>query len=375
MRIAILHNDDFSHLPPGISRNSQDSVLGAVASIERALLARGATVLVHALGADAFTLDGRAFAELPELVVNLCESFAGDARGELVVPALLDALGVPYTGSGPLALALCLHKHKAKDVLRGCGIPTPESALVERLEQVASLRVPLPAIVKPAREDASIGIDRHSLARDAKELAWACERVLEELKQPALVERFVDGRELNVALLAPASGEGPPQVLPVSEIDFSRLAADHPRIVTYAAKWDESAPEFYTTAPRLAELTPPELERVGAVAVQAFQALELRDYGRVDLRLAEDGTPYVIEVNPNCDLSQEAGFARAARAAGISHEELVWRLVGIARSRHHARPRAVAERPGEPAADAHRDRRVPSGRGELRPGAGVSGAR
>jgi D-alanine-D-alanine ligase len=374
MRIAILHNDDFSHLPPGVSRNSQDSVLGAVASVEKALCARGATVLVQALGADAFALDRKAFAELPDLVVNLCESFAGDSRGELVVPALLDALGVPYTGSGPLALALSLYKHKAKDVLRGCGIPTPESALVERPEQIPLVRVPLPAIVKPAREDASIGIDRHSLARDARELAWACERVLVELAQPALVERYVDGRELNVALLSPASGLSPPQVLPVSEIDFSRLAADHPRIVTYAAKWDESAPEFYTTEPRPCALAPRELAQVGATAVAAFQALDLRDYGRVDLRLAADGTPYVIEVNPNCDLSPEAGFARAARAAGVSHEELVWRLVEIARSRN-ARPSVVARRPGEPAADARRDRRVPPGRGELRPGARVSGAR
>ena len=374
MRIAILHNDDFAHLPQGVDRKSQDAILDVVVAFERALKARGAQVDVHPIGADPFAIDRSAFSDAPDLVFNLCESFAGDARGELIVPALLDLLGVPYTGSGPLTLALALHKHKAKEILRGRSIPTPEFALVEQLEELSRLEVPLPAIVKPAREDASIGIDRLSLARDEKELAWACARVLTERRQPALVERYIEGRELNVALLGTVEGKGAPEVLPISEIDFSRLASDHPRIITYAAKWDESAPEFYTTEPKPCVLPEAELARVRDVATRAFKALELRDYGRVDMRLAADGTPYVIEVNPNCDLSPDAGFARAARAAGMDHEALVWRLVDIARSRH-ARPSTVVERPGEPLADAPRDRRVPPGRGELRDGAGPPGAR
>lgn len=333
MQLALLYNHDFEHLPPGVERASQDEILAVVAAFERALRARGAAVSAHALGGDAFGFDRSFLDAKPDLVVNLCESFAGEARGEMIVPALLDLIDVPYTGSGPLALALALHKHKAKEILRARGIPTPEWAVVERLEDLERLDVPLPAIVKPAREDASIGIDGRSLVQDRAALAWACERVLVERAQPALVERYIDGRELNVALLG-----GPPAPLPIHEIDFTGLDPAHPRIVTYAAKWDPQAPEYLGTPPVPSTLPPEVLARAAEVSRAAFEALEVRDYGRVDLRVAADGTPYVIEVNPNCDLAPDAGFARAALRAGMDHEALVWRVVEIARSRHARSP-------------------------------------
>ncbi|HEY3451704.1 MAG TPA: ATP-grasp domain-containing protein [Myxococcales bacterium] len=338
MHIAILYNHDFAHLPEGVTRNSQDAVVGVVHAFEQVLTARGASVSTFPAGQDPFSFPRDFVAGKPDLVINLCESFAGDARGEIIVPTLLDLLGVPYTGSGALTLLLALHKHKAKEILQARGIPTPAWHLVERPEDLAAVNLPFPVIVKPAHEDASIGIDRRSLAQDAAQLAWACQRVLTERQQPALVERFVDGRELNVAVLGP-DGAAELQVLPINEIDFSGLAADHPRIVTYAAKWDEAAPEFKGTPPVRSQLPAETLERVSGVARAAFRALELRDYGRIDIRLSSDGTPYVIEVNPNCDLSADAGFAKAARAAGMDYEALVWRLVEIARSRH-ARPTA-----------------------------------
>jgi D-alanine-D-alanine ligase len=362
MHLVIVHNQDFAHLPAGISRVSQDAVLGVVSAFQEALATRDAVLSTVAV-LDASSLSGELFSSA-DLVVNLCESLGGDARGEMVVPALLELAGVPFTGSGPLSILLCLHKHKAKELLRARGIPTPDWALVERMEDLAAMALPLPAVVKPDREDASIGIDRHSLVHDRAELAWACERVLTERRQPALVERFVDGRELNVALLG-----APPQVLPINEIDFTGLDPDHPRIVTYAAKWDESAPEFHTTPPVPCNLSPAQLEQVGQVARQSFEALELRDYGRVDIRLAADGTPFVIEVNPNCDLSPGAGFSKAALAAGLSYSSLVWRIVEIAGSRH-ARPTAGLERPPAARADARGNRRVPPGRDEVRPGVG-----
>ncbi|MBI5548805.1 MAG: ATP-grasp domain-containing protein [Deltaproteobacteria bacterium] len=364
MRIAILYNDDFSHLSPGVNRSSQDAILGVVASFERALAARGAAVFAFPVGADAFGFSDDFLDAAPDLIVNLCESFGGDARGELIVPALLDLLRVPYTGSGPLALALALHKHKAKEILRARGIPTPEWQLIERLDALDKLDVPLPAIVKPAHEDASIGIDRRSLVKTRSELAWACERVLTEHRQPALVERFIDGRELNVGLWG-----APPEILPIHEIDFSHLDPAHPHVVTYAAKWDEAAPEYQATHSVPCRLDPQALDRVRQVARGAFEALELRDYGRVDIRLAADGSPYVIEVNPNCDLSLDAGFARAAQAAGIDYESLVWRLVEIAMSRY-ARPSHDGEGLGAAGPDARGNRRAPAGRGRLRPGAG-----
>ena len=361
MRIAILHNDDFSHLPAGLERKSEDTVLGVALTIEQALRARGAQVAVVAVVRDPSQLAAALAEAPPDLVVNLCESLGGDPRGEMLVPGLLDLLAVPYTGSGPLALALALHKHVAKDLLRARGVPTPAYRLVARPGDWDEVELPFPLIVKPAREDASIGIDRLSVVHGRQALAAACERVLLGYHQPALVEAYVEGRELNVSLL----GAAPAQVLPLAEIDFSQLAADHPRIVTYACKWDESAPEFHAT-PAVPCALPAELaERVSATARAAFEALECRDYARVDMRLSPDGTPYVIEVNPNCDLSPGAGFARAAKAAGLEHPDLVWRLVEIALDRDRAHPPAHPDRPDLALADARKDRRLSARGGEL----------
>ncbi len=365
MRIAILHNDDFSHLPPGLERLSEDAVLGVAAAFRQALAARGAAASVEPV-LDPSSVAQKLAAERPDLVVNLCESLGGDPRGEMLVPGLLDLLRVPYTGSGPLTLSLALHKHVAKDLLRARGVPTPAYRLVDRLDGWREVDLPFPVIVKPAREDASIGIDRTSVVHSPGALAEACERVLVEHAQPALVEAYIDGRELNVSLLGGAQA----QVLPLAEIDFSQLAPDHPRIVTYACKWDESAPEYHATPPVRCTLTAELAERVSATARAAFEALECRDYARVDMRLARDGTPYVIEVNPNCDLSPGAGYARAAKAFGLEYEDLVWRLVEIALERDSLHPAAGAGRPDASLADARRDRRLSPRRGELRTRAG-----
>jgi D-alanine-D-alanine ligase len=144
-------------------------------------------------------------------------------------------------------------------------------------------------------------------------------------RQPALVEEFVDGRELNVALLG--SGDAA-EVLPLSEIDFSRVPAGRPRILTYAAKWDVASEEYETTPSVGARPLEKELERrVHAVARAAYAALRLSGYGRVDLRLDPARGPLVIDVNPNPDLSPDAGFAKAARRAGLSHADIVRRIV------------------------------------------------
>ena len=371
MRVAILHNQDFTHLPPGLSRNSQDAILGVATAVEAALRARGATVQVMPLSTDPVSFAPEFVLHRPDVVVNLCESLGGDSRGEMLVPGLLDLLGLPYTGSGPLALALALHKHKAKEILRGCGVPTPAHCVVRELADLEGLEIALPVIVKPAHEDASIGIDRDSVVRDRKDLAAACERILFGLNQPAIVEQYIEGREIYVSFLG-----APPEPLPLSEIDFEKLDPAHPRIVTYAAKWDTAAPEFHHT-PSVACTLPPELERkVVTAARSAFHALECRDYGRVDMRLSAAGEPYVIEVNPNCDLSPDAGYVRAAKLAGLDYEELVWRLVEVAQERsadgHQA---AEAGRPGAARANARADRSVHGARGGVRARAGRPGAR
>src|SRR3569623_3795552 len=200
--------------------------------------------------------------------------------------------------------------------------------------------------------------------------------VIATYRQPALVERFIEGREVYVWLLGRASG--PPEVLPFYEIDFSTLPPDRPRIVTFEGKWMESSVEYEGTKPVPCRLDATQAAAVTAAARGAWDALELRDYGRVDIRRAADGTPYVIDGNPNCDLSHEAGgFSRAARAGGLAYDEVVSRILELAlarrqdadstplaiRSRGPQPPVAPAERglvAGEPSADVDEPTRRPA---------------
>jgi len=276
---------------------------------------------VRATGAD-FLATAQAIRRAgPDVVFNLCESVAGDARGEAAVAAVLEQLELPFTGSPALALGLALHKDKAKALLRGSGIPTPEWCILPEAATIAGCP-DYPVIVKPAREDGSVGICFGSVACDPEGLRQAVLRVW-RMHQPALVERFVDGRELCVSFL----GNSPRTVLPVREIRFGPSFAGRPRVVSYLAKWDPSTPEFRDTTSDACELPPAARERVVETARRAFEVLGCRDYGRVDLRLDGDGTPHVIDINPNCDLHPEAGFARAAQAAGIDYGALVATLL------------------------------------------------
>jgi D-alanine-D-alanine ligase len=249
-----------------------------------------------------------------------------------VLPLLMEKEGIAFTGSGSLALSLALHKHKAKEILRARTVPTPEAVLISRADEPVDL--PFPLIVKPSREDASVGIYSESVVTTQKTCAERVAHVITQYRQPALVERYIEGREIYVSLLGRA--DGPPETLPFFEIDFSDLPPDRPRIVSFEGKWVESSVEFAGTKPVLCDLPANLRDTVAAAARGAFDALELRDYGRVDIRLHADGTPYVIDVNPNCDLSHEAGgFARAARAAGLTYDDVVLRILDLALARRH----------------------------------------
>lgn len=346
MKITVLFNQDYD--PEAL--NPEDP--GWAARADVAGVARDVALALERLPGAAVELlpaAGRAFGFVqrlvdapPDLVFNLCESVSGDSRGELAIPPILDSLGLAYTGSPALALGLCLHKHKAKEVLRAAGVSTPEAAVVRSPADLPALDVPLPAIVKPAREDASVGISRSSVCHDRASLEAQVLHVLATYRQEALVERYVEGREIYVALL----GNAPPAILPFTEIDFSAMPADRPRIVTYEAKWAAGSVEDRGTRSTGVEIADDALRgRIEETATAAFRALELCDYGRVDLRVSPDGVPYVIDVNPNCDLAAGAGFARAAARSGLSYEALVHRLVEVALARVHADPSRPERRP------------------------------
>jgi len=273
---------------------------------------------------------------------------------------LLEREGIAYTGSGPLTLSIALHKHKAKEILRARGVPTPE-ALHLTTPDVSGVAIPFPLIVKPAREDASVGICSESVVHDRAALRRRVTHVLSHYRQPALVERYIEGREIYVSMLGrPASA---PQIFPFYEIDFSLMPADRPRIVSFEGKWVEGSDEYVGTKPVLCQGLSPELQaRITEVALRAFEAMEVRDYARLDVRLAtggpDAGTPFVIDMNPNCDLSDEAGgYSKAARAAGLGYDEVIRRIVELALLR---RPNADTIPLAPRSRAAHRD-----GLGEL----------
>ena len=346
-RVLVVHNRDFEHSLQDPENGSREDIRGTAADVVGAL--RHAGLVADVLGVDEDLLGAlsaiTAFA--PDVVFNLCESLSGDARFEPLLPMLLERAGIAYTGSPPLALGLALHKHKAKAVLRNAGVPTPEAVCLAT-PSVAGVALPYPLIVKPSREDASTGISSQSVVHDRAELGRRVAAVIARYKQPALVERYIEGREIYVSMLG--RRDGAIDLLPLHEIDFSEMPPGRPHIVSFEAKWEESSAEYRGTKPvRCTGLTAEVEARIGSVARAAFAAMELRDYGRLDVRLAADGTPYVIDVNPNCDLSEASGgFARAGRAAGLAYEDLIRRIVDLAlqrRTHEDTIPIAVRPRP------------------------------
>lgn len=344
MRIVVLHNNDLAELADDPGREARAEVLRVAALVRDALRSLGHAVLCVPVDRTLRSLH-HAMADFePDVAVNLCESLAADSRGELVVPAVLDLYQVPYTGSEALALGLALHKPQAKLLLRASGVDTPRHTVVERVEQLPSVDLPFPLIVKPSREDASAGIDFASVAAHKGDLEAAVARVLRGFRQPAIVEQYVEGREVAVPIL----GNAPRLPLPATEIRFGAAFAGHPNIVSYRAKWDLASPEYADSVAGLADLDAGLEARCRAAALAAFEALGCRDYGRVDLRVDAGGRPWVIDVNPNCDLHPDAGFARAAAAAGIPWPALTVQLVELALERRHGPPAARASTPALP---------------------------
>jgi D-alanine-D-alanine ligase len=339
IRVAIIHNvdyDDFNFETENLGQEARADIADVAKDISEALGDGAHVVTIVPVEGDLWQMRQALLSFEADVAFNLCESVSGDARLESAVPLVLDGMGIPYTGSPPWALSSCLYKDHVKAILHRHNVPTPEAQVLHRPNQLTSGMV-YPAIVKPTREDGSIGISSSSVVHSDEECRERVDEVVKKYRQPALVERFIAGREFNVAFF----GFPNARILPLSEIDFSRLPKDLPNIVSYEAKWQSGSAEDLGTIP----VTFPELPagiaaRIRKVASEAFRALGARDYGRVDLRLCEeDGTPYVVDVNPNCDLSRDAGLARSAAAVGIDYSAMMRLLVRYAyRRRREAQP-------------------------------------
>jgi D-alanine-D-alanine ligase len=294
---------------------------------------------LNKIGINAYTLNIKDDIEIlisdlkkhkPGVIFNFIELFKDNSRLEMNVVGLLELLGIPYTGAPPMALANCQNKALAKRMLNAIGIKTPKFAIAKMVDKKYAKGLEFPLIVKPAFEDASVGIENDSIVENHKQLNKRVEYVLDNFLQPALIEEFIDGRELNVAVM----GGKNPTTLPISEIDFKEMPDTLFNIVSYQAKWDPHHEAYHKTIPVCPAILNKRIEnKAFSIALKAFQAMGCRDYARVDMRLDKQNELYVLEVNPNPDLTEGAGFMRSAEAAGYTYESALKKIISFAWAR------------------------------------------
>jgi D-alanine-D-alanine ligase len=343
MRIAIVYNEPEPSTPQEhwLARSSSEGtvvaetftdaseygVLQETELIEGFLREGGHETMLYA-AADPGGLMEFLVRERPDLIFNCCETFRGNAALEMNIAAIFELLEIPFTGSSALTLGVALNKSVAKALFLAHGVPTPPWAVISPQQGLEDAgRLGFPVIVKPLNEDASIGIDTHSIVEAQRELIERVRFVWDEFRQPSLVEEFIDGRELNVAVLAAAPGRF--MTLPISEILFRDFPGLTHHILTYEAKWMVDSPYYSSTMPRCpAELSPGLADQVRGIALNAAAAVQLRDYGRIDFRIrASDNAVFVLEANPNPDITFDSGFVRAAQASGRTHARVIREIV------------------------------------------------
>ena len=269
----------------------------------------------------------------PDVIYNFVESVEGISSYEWCMAGLFELLRYEITGCSPITLGNCLNKARTKAILKSRGILTPEHRTLKKTKRFTEKEIKLryPMILKLMNEDASIGISEFSVVKNYSELRKQFSFLVETYNQDVILEEYIQGRELNVAILGG-------RALPTSEINFTGLPEDFPNIVTYDGKWTEGSVYYNYTKPVCPAPLPERIKKkIQITAIASYDALNCRDYARVDIRLSNDGVPYVIEVNPNPDISSDSGFARAAASAGISYDDLLYTIANFAliRKRRH----------------------------------------
>ena len=310
MRVVILYDSGAEDW----TQEDVHAVLGCVDATRHALERAGHEVERVAVGHDLAWLDR---VRTADAVFNLCEGVGGQSHLEHHVASTIELLGVPTTGVSAWTIMMCYRKPMLNAILAANGLPIPEWRVPADDTDLDDF--PLPAIVKPAAEDASVGVDQDAVVTDGHELrervAWASKEFGD-----VIVQRYIGGREIAVAFVGD-------EVLPVSEIDFSTMPGDHWPIVTFQAKWSPNSPDYKGTVPVCpADIDDALRDRIIAIASNAWKTVNGKGYGRVDFRLDNESSPWLLEVNPNPDSSTDAGLANMARAHGWTYDELVMRI-------------------------------------------------
>jgi len=288
---------------------------------------------VSVLGAvsDIGTITNTLTEQKPDLVFNLTEAFEGDRQLDKNIAALLEMVSAPFTGTGAAGLMLCRDKRLCKQLLSLHKIRVPHFYSLPLGHKVPVAKtIHYPLVVKPALEDSSEGISNASLVSNVSELQERTRYMHERWKQPAIAEEYIEGRELYVSLL----GNKKLTVLPPREFFFDSDSGAGPQLATYHVKWNEQYREKWNIRFGFAELDQATMKNIGHVCKKVFRVLQLRDYGRIDLRLTNDNKVVILEANPNPDLAYGEEVAEAAEYAGLTYEELIDHIVHISLRRY-----------------------------------------
>jgi D-alanine-D-alanine ligase len=327
--IVVVYNAYTEGVPgPPEDRGGTSDLRLQVRNIGRHLRRLGHMVTILPLADDLFLFQRRLRRIDPDVVFNLYDDVVHGALYDMRLAALVRMMGYPMTGCPALALGLTRYKFMAASVLAGAGVPIPpNTAILETVGAVDRHAWVFPLIVHPGQENGGVGLDRASVVTSKKALRDKLRELLRTYRQPAVAQRFLPGREFNVGIV----GGNRLRVLPLAEVDYSRLPDGIPPIMSYAAKWVETSQEYLNTKVICPAVVEPELaERINSVALQAFRAVGGRGYGRVDMRLGEGDQPYVLEVNCNPCLDEGMGIAREAEQAGISFPQLLQLIIRAA---------------------------------------------
>ena len=330
---------------PGQVTPDVGTVAEEMAALVAGLRAGGFEVASENIEDDLDRLVGAIRTHRPDAIFNLVEYFQDESVQETYIAGLYELLGVQYTGNRPLALATCQNKVRTKILLEAEGLPTPDYLMIKKLPVPRDHPLVFPLIVKPALEDASGGIEPESVVIDQETLEDRVGWVLTEFDMPALVEEYIEGREIHAAII----GNDPPVCLPLFEMEFENGGNPeqqhwHPRIISFRAKWDPRSEEFYSMDARCPAVgLAPEVEAdIRRIALRAYEAMGCRDYARVDLRVDDDGDVWILEVNPNPDLIEGAAFIQCAEASGRGYSQT---LCEIARMALERKRRAESRKP------------------------------
>jgi D-alanine-D-alanine ligase len=323
-KVAILYNKDVQ-----VTRGDPQDLLAiqctitATQNLSKALASQGYQVAKIPVRGSLEELAGRLRSYSPKetFIFNNCDGFNGNNLGAVQVIRLIERMGFSHTGASADSIELCINKPRCKENLQRFGVPTPRYQVFEKAE--GNFGLEFPVIVKPAVEDASMGIDLCSVVGNREDLFRRVVYIIEEYQQPAMVEQFIGGRELAVAMW----GNDIVEVLPIAEDDFSAIPNPLEHLLTYESKWKPESLYFQNIPSRIpAVLTNKEEQVVHKVAKDSFRAMGLRDLGRVDMRF-ENGIPYVIDINELPDLSPDAGFWNSVHVTGITYPQMVERVL------------------------------------------------